>query len=89
VKKPRLENHLVSVLLRDRPKLIEAVHGSPGQYRRAVEFIHAPPKGCTVLQLAPPDTLATTRTSRDRSKLELDYELGRSLAMEVVERWKA
>lgn len=89
VKKPRLENHLVSALLLDRPKLIEAVHHSPARYRRAVEFIHSPPSDCTILQLAPPDMLATTRTSRDRSKLELDYELGRSLATGVVERWTA
>jgi predicted patatin/cPLA2 family phospholipase len=89
IKKPRFENHLVSALLLHRPKLIEAVHGSPAQYRRAVEFIHSPPKDCTVLQLAPPDMLATTRTSRDRSKLELDYGLGRSLAQDVIERWDA
>lgn len=89
VKKPRLENHLVSVVLRDQPKLIEAVHGSPSQYRRAVEFIHSPPKDCSILQLAPDAMLATTRTSRDASKLRLDYELGRALAEDLVERWNA
>ncbi|HVW30150.1 MAG TPA: patatin family protein [Polyangiaceae bacterium] len=89
VKKPRLENHLVGAMLRHRPKLIEAVHGSPAQYRRAVEFIHSPPKDCTILQLAPSDMLATTRTTRDTAKLKLDYELGRKLALDVVERWSA
>lgn len=87
VKKPRIENHFVSPWLLTRPKLIQAVHASPARYRRAVEFIHAPPEGCTVLQLAPPDMLATSRTSRDTTKLQRDYELGRELAREVVERW--
>ena len=87
VKKPRLENHLVSAVLRHRPKLVEAVHASPSRYRRAVDFIHSPPKGCTVIQLAPPDMLATTRTSRDTSKLRVDYDLGRKEATRVMDAW--
>ncbi len=87
VKKPRFENRVLAALLRKKPALIDAINGSPAQYARSVQFIHSPPSGCTVLQLAPPAMLSTTRTSRDATKLSRDYDLGRELALDAMQRW--
>jgi len=87
VKKPRFENKVLSALLRNKPKLIEAIHGSPAQYQRSIDFIHAPPTDCSIFQLAPPELLLTTRTSRDGAKLSRDYNLGRELALDAMRWW--
>jgi predicted patatin/cPLA2 family phospholipase len=89
VKKPGLEQRLLSALLRRRPRLVDAIRRSPERYRRSVEFIRRPPAGCSVVQIAPPELLSTTRTSRDQAKLSRDYNLGRELAREAMKRWNA
>jgi predicted patatin/cPLA2 family phospholipase len=89
VKAPGLEARLAPVLLRARPELVRAIRETPARYRRAVAFLQAPPPGCTVLELAPPRPLRTTRTSRDAARLRADYELGRALARQAMARWRA
>lgn len=87
IKKPRFENHIASALFRKRPAMIEAIHRSPSEYRRAVEFIHSPPSDCAIFQVAPPESLSTSRTGRDPTKLKRDYDLGRKLAHDAMKWW--
>jgi predicted patatin/cPLA2 family phospholipase len=60
---------------------------SPATYRRSVEYMLAPPPDCTIVQIAPPEPLATKRTSRDKDALGRDYALGRSLGLDAMNRW--
>jgi predicted patatin/cPLA2 family phospholipase len=87
VKKDGFEQRLLSALLRRMPGLTGAIRRSPERYRRAVEFIHAPPADCSIVQIAPPALLSTTRTSRDGDKLRRDYELGRGLGLAAMQQW--
>jgi predicted patatin/cPLA2 family phospholipase len=89
VKKARLETRVLSALLRKgQPKLTDAIQRSPAQYQRSVAFMHAPPPGCTVIQIAPPALLSTTRTSKDGEKLQRDYALGRELGLRAMQAWQ-
>jgi predicted patatin/cPLA2 family phospholipase len=87
VKGVSLESRILSVLLRRNPRLVEAIRSVPDRYRRAVEFLHRPPPDCTVIQIAPPDALASTRTSRERTRLQQDYDLGRELGLAAMRAW--
>jgi predicted patatin/cPLA2 family phospholipase len=88
VKRARLEGRVLKALLGKRqPKLVEALQRSPEQYRRSVAFMQSPPADCTVIQIAPPELLSSTRTTRNSEKLERDYSLGRKLGVRAMEDW--
>jgi predicted patatin/cPLA2 family phospholipase len=77
---------LTSALMRKQRSLARAVRNTALAYQRAVSFSLNPPADCRVVTIAPPTRLASTRTTRDRSKLERDYALGRELAAEMIAR---
>jgi predicted patatin/cPLA2 family phospholipase len=86
-KKPGFESRAMPFLFRNRAALVRAMQTSPATYRRSVEFMLAPPADCTIVQIAPPEPLATKRTSRDKDALGRDYALGRSLGLDAMNRW--
>jgi predicted patatin/cPLA2 family phospholipase len=89
VKRVSTSNTLSAFAFRDSPGFRKALSRAPEAYRQAVSFIRNPPKDCTILHVAPPQTLATRRTSRDVRALELDYALGRELGLRAIRQWAA
>jgi predicted patatin/cPLA2 family phospholipase len=88
VKNARIANRIGAWAMRREPGLVKACKSAAAVYRDAVDFMHAPPADCQVIQVAPAAALATGRTSRDRAALERDYALGRALGREAIERFE-
>jgi predicted patatin/cPLA2 family phospholipase len=89
VKRVSTAQTLSSFAFRDSPGFRRALSRAPAAYREAVAFIRNPPKDCTILHVAPLQTLATRRTSRNMRALELDYALGRELGLRAIREWSA
>lgn len=87
VKKEGLESWLGQQALRGFPQLSQAAARQAGVYREAVSFIHNPPDGCEITEIAPPGPLRTGRTTQDRAALDADYELGRKAGREAMIAW--
>lgn len=64
------------LLLRRHPGLARALRRSAAVYREAAAWLDVPPRGVEVLQIAPPETMRTGRTTRALSHLISDYESG-------------
>ncbi len=75
-------------LLRREPAVAAAIRNTAAQYRRAVAFLGSPPSDCEIIHVAPSMPLSTKRTTQDRACLQRDYELGRKLGAEAIERWE-
>jgi predicted patatin/cPLA2 family phospholipase len=58
-------------------------------YRSAIEFMAAPPRDCSIVQVAPASMLATGRTTQDARALELDFALGREAGKGAIRAWLA
>ena len=89
VKTESLGNHFGAWAMRREPGIAKACRGAARVYREAVAFTTAPPADCKIIQVAPAKALATGRTSRNRTALDRDYELGRSLGRQAIERFEA
>ncbi len=79
----RIECAAAGMLLRAQPGLTAAFRRYRAIYARSSAFIARPPTGCTVVYLAPAQ-LSTTRTTRDPTILEADYQQGRSAADRAI-----
>jgi predicted patatin/cPLA2 family phospholipase len=79
-KRPSLLDPLVSLLLREHAAIARAARAVPRRYREALSFIQRPPADVRLIQLAPPRSLVTRRTTQERAALQMDYALGRETA---------
>jgi predicted patatin/cPLA2 family phospholipase len=71
------------------PSIMRAVQKTAERYQRAVKFMLAPPSDCVVQQIAPDGPLASSRMTQDVLRLTQDYELGRKLGTDAIERFNA
>lgn len=67
---------IFSLYFRKYPKLIEAFRRRADHYNEAVDFIHSPPAGVSMAEIAPPENLAVGRTTKDEAPLRAAYETG-------------
>lgn len=67
---------IFSLYFRKYPKLIEAFRQRADHYNEAVDFIHSPPDGVSMAEIAPPENLAVGRTTKDEAPLRTAYETG-------------
>jgi predicted patatin/cPLA2 family phospholipase len=88
VKRESLVNHLGAWTMRREPAIARACRTAARTYRKAAAFLASPPADCTVIHVAPAQSLATGRTSRDRAALERDYALGRALGREAIHQFE-
>lgn len=80
-------NHRIArAALRDQPAIRARMAQLPARYNRSVTFMHDPPAGLEVLQVAPSRPLRTGRTTRRLRALEADYQLGRNDARQFLAR---
>lgn len=89
VKTESLGNHFGAWAMRREPGIAKACRNAALVYRSAVAFLAAPPDDCKIIQVAPAKALATGRTSRNRAALDADYELGRKLGRQAIDRFEA
>jgi predicted patatin/cPLA2 family phospholipase len=82
------EAWFASQAVRRYPHLARAIRRRKATYERATAFISTPPDDCSIVEVAPPDRLRTSRTSTDQQALAADYELGVGLADDAIARWR-
>lgn len=79
---------LSALAYRASPPLARALRDAHLAYGSAVEFIANPPRGCSILQVAPESQLATRRTTQDLRALSQDYLLGRKTGEQAIQAWQ-
>ena len=85
-RKLKLENYVGALLLRKYPKLRRALLKHDAIYNKALDFINNPPQDCEIIQLCPPKKLKSKRDSKNIEHLKEDYELGKKVAEEYLEK---
>jgi predicted patatin/cPLA2 family phospholipase len=76
VKKSGWEDWIVSLVFRGQMNFVYAIQKRAERYMQVVEFMNQPPKDTTIIQVLPPQTLQTRRTSQDLDALKADYAMG-------------
>ncbi len=80
------ENYIGALFSRKYPKLRKALLEHDKPYNRALDFINNPPHDCDIVQLCPPEKLKSKRDSKHIEILKADYELGKRVAKEYLDR---
>lgn len=86
-KKNLLALAFFSFYFRDYPRLVESFKRRAENYNASVDFIHHPPHGVRILEIAPPAHLNVGRTTRDETSLRKAYESGIALGEEFVRQY--
>jgi predicted patatin/cPLA2 family phospholipase len=76
VKKQSLVTFILSVYFRKYPRLVEKFRKRACNYMAAVDFIHHPPEGIRITELAPPNDVGIGRTTQNETVLRATYEIG-------------
>src|SRR4030043_1558400 len=76
VKKQSKLIFILSVYFRKYPRLVEKFKQRANNYMDAVHFIHHPPKGIRITELAPPNNVDIGRTTQNEAVLRATYEMG-------------
>ena len=71
-----LARTIFSFYFRNYPRLVEGFQRRAENYNASVDFIHHPPEGVRILEIAPPADLNVGRTTRDEAPLRKAYESG-------------
>ena len=85
-RKLKPENYIGALFSRKYPKLRKALLEHDKTYNRAIDFINNPPHDCEIVQLCPPKKLKSKRDSKNIEILKADYELGKRVAKEYLDR---
>jgi predicted patatin/cPLA2 family phospholipase len=67
---------IFSLYCRKYPRLVEKFRKRAENYNASVEFIHSPPEGVRITEIAPPDNIAIGRTTKNETPLRAAYETG-------------
>ncbi len=71
-----LARAIFSFYFRNYPRLVEVFQRRAENYNASVDFIHHPPAGVRILEIAPPVGLNVGRTTRDEVSLRKAYDSG-------------
>lgn len=66
-----------------RARVLQHAH----TYNQILDFIENPPEDLDIIHVAPKEALASKRTTRELTYLDQDYELGKKLGKQVVEKF--
>ena len=73
-------SHLAAVIFslyfRKYPQLVEKFRKRAENYNASIDFIHNPPGGMRITQIAPPDNVVLGRTTKNEAFLRAAYEIG-------------
>jgi predicted patatin/cPLA2 family phospholipase len=67
---------IFSLYFRKYPRLVEKFRERAENYNASVDFIHNPPEGVRITQIAPPTNIAISRTTKNEASLRAAYEMG-------------
>ena len=67
---------VLALYYRKYPGLLESFRRRADVYNAAVRFVHCPPPGVRVAEIAPPPELDVGRTTRDEARLRVAFEIG-------------
>lgn len=76
VKKQSKLIFILSVYFRKYPRLVEKFKQRANNYMDAVHFIHHPPEGIRITELAPPNDVEIGRTTQNEAVLRATYQIG-------------
>jgi predicted patatin/cPLA2 family phospholipase len=86
IKKSFFEAKIFPMFFSRYPALKNALKIRENKYMEAIAFINNPPEGVEIIEIAP-DTMCTGRTSRDKAKIDQDYNRGHSAGLRAIEMW--
>jgi len=78
---------VLSVHFRKYPQLVEVFKRRAENYNASVAFIHRPPAGVRIREIAPPSMLAVGRTTKDETPLRGAYETGIRHGEMFMKKW--
>jgi predicted patatin/cPLA2 family phospholipase len=76
VKKQSPFTFILSIYFRKYPRLVEKFRKRARNYMAAVDFIHHPPEGVRITELAPPKDIGISRTTQNEAVLRATYRTG-------------
>jgi predicted patatin/cPLA2 family phospholipase len=76
VKKQSQFTFILSVYFRKYSRLVEKFKQRACNYMAAVDFIHHPPEGVRIAELAPPNDVGIGRTTQNEAMLRATYQIG-------------
>jgi predicted patatin/cPLA2 family phospholipase len=76
VKKQSQLTFILSIYFRKYPRLVKKFKQRARNYMDAVDFIHHPPEGVRVTELAPPNGAGIGRTTQNEAILRATYQIG-------------
>ena len=76
IKKQSPFTFILSIYFRKYPRLVEKFKQRARNYMAAVHFIHHPPEGVRITELAPPNNVDIGRTTQNEAVLRAAYEIG-------------
>ncbi len=82
-----LETLVMSLTALNRPRLMKAMIHKPDQYMDSVSFIRTPPADAAIIEINPPETMKTGRTSKGTDGLDNDYREGMRIGIDAVNEW--
>ena len=76
VKKQSHLTFILSIYFRKYPRLVEKFKQRASNYMASVDFIHHPPEGVRITELAPPNDVDIGRTTQNEAVLRATYQIG-------------
>ncbi|HDQ03029.1 MAG TPA: patatin family protein [Deltaproteobacteria bacterium] len=87
IKKQSRLTFIFSLYFRKYPHLVEKFKLRAHNYMESVNFIHKPPKGVRVNELAPPSNSGLSRITQNQAALRTNYEAGIEYGYKFMEQW--
>lgn len=75
-KKSLISGAMGKLFFRKYPAFARAMAQRYASYNAAIDFLQNPPEGCRIIEVLPPETFSTGRTTTDPDILNRDYEAG-------------
>lgn len=91
LKEYRQETHFsdrfLAFIFRRYPVLAEQLKNRSERYNQTLDLIRNPPPGVNILEVCPPAGFNVSRLDRSKANLYKNYESGRQIAYDVMDRW--
>ncbi len=88
VKKQSRLAFIFSFYFRKYPRLVEKFKKRAYNYMESVEFIHNPPDGTRITELAPPSNSGLSRTTQNEAALRANYAAGIEHGNKFMKEWR-
>lgn len=83
-KQSLLAEVIFSLYFRKYPNLVKKFRQRAANYMESVAFIHNPPEGVRITQIAPPANIALGRTTKNETPLRAAYETGVDYGLKFI-----